>query len=58
MINNLVILLFLKSTLKTLKCIFDILENIANGTKFLTKLNNIYLVLRKQAAISKPFVNI
>ena len=37
--NSLVFLQFSKSTLKTLKCIFDISENIIPGTKFL-KLKN------------------
>ena len=35
MMDNLVFLRFSKSTLKTLKCILDISENIATGTKFL-----------------------
>ena len=35
MMNNLVFLRFSKSTLKTLKCILDILENIIPGIKFL-----------------------
>ena len=35
MINSLVFLRFSKSTLKTLKCILDISENIIPGTKFL-----------------------
>ena len=33
--NNLVFLRFSKNTLKTLKCILDISENINPGTKFL-----------------------
>ena len=35
MTNNLVFLRFSESTLKTLKCILDISENIIPGTKFL-----------------------
>ena len=35
MMNSLVFLRFSRSTLKTLKCIIDILENIIPGTKFL-----------------------
>ena len=35
MINSLVFLRFSRNTLKTLKCIFDILENIIPETKFL-----------------------
>ena len=53
MMNSLVFLRFSKSTLKTLKCILDISQNIIPGTKFLWL--NKFVKYRKNLFFMKSF---
>ena len=53
MMNSLVFLRFSKSTLKTLKCILDISENIILGTRFLWL--NKFVKYRKKPVFYEEF---